>query len=84
MGEEGTCVRCGDGWPWSSEAACYKRGGRSSNLSVASELAQRLAREIETRAALGTTPISRDEVIEIVLREPLPRQGRPPLGEARG
>ncbi len=70
MGETGECVRCGAGYPWPA-VDCTRPHGKGRGYCYAvkgGEFAGWLAREGETRHALGTTPITRTELIDIVMR----------------
>lgn len=73
MGELGTCARCGAAYPWPLGTACSwaesrrARGRNYSRATMTGDLAAWIAREQETRAALGSTPLVQSEVIDWML-----------------
>lgn len=87
MGETGACDRCGAAYPWPREALCSRPHGQGRGYRYAipgGEEARRHAREQETRAALGTTPITQSDLIREVLGQPAVRRGRAPASERFG
>lgn len=79
MGELGTCARCGADYPWPLGQACVKARSPRSRFATTtySEFAAWLAREHETRAALGSTPLVKSELVDfIVAYAELPQRER--------
>lgn len=81
LGEDGSCARCGERYPWPApecpratrapERALRRMRGRVDPVIMPEW--RRV--ESDTRAALGTTPLSFDEVVARVLAMRLPEVG---------
>lgn len=87
LAEDGACERCRVAYPWPSPE-CRAGRARSStpfrhpHKSIVTPEWMRV--EIETRAALGTTPLSRDEIIDRVLELRIPQRKEQPRPDRIG